>query len=436
MSSTRRDVLRNSVVLTSALGGAALAACAGGSGGTGAGKGIGGMPSGPVTVTYLSYFAAGHAQSFLFAHALKTFQERYPSATIDHQVDTGDTLQKFQALAAAGLTPDVVSLRPQHVEPLRAPGALADLTPYVKRDAKAFGPEDFVDAALQRSTRAGKWHALPLQMGLLFLVYSVGALQQAGVGRPDASWTWDHFLNAVRATMGRDAAVLGTLRPAYELPVRANGGDILSKDETKCLLDQPIALDAIQWNADLQLKHRVVPTAQETGGQNGEQLFIAGRYAIYIADSSDLATIQRAGLSAPWDIAVLPKGTATRVSTAKGPSLALSAASKQRDAAWAWLLHYMSPEMQRYVAMQSKILTARKSTLQEFLKVDGGLNEKVVLETTTIAKPLPYVARSAEIDKLIADGLNAVYGGQRSAKDAMADVVRQVNAILAESVAR
>ena len=69
--------------------------------------------------------------------------------------------------------------------------------------------------------------------------------------------------------------------------------------------------------------------------------------------------------------------------------------------------------------------------IKAYVGVDEGITKQVVLDTAQIAKPMPYVARFDEMDKEISAGLDSVYGGQRPARDAMTEVVRKVNAILA-----
>ncbi|HVG98684.1 MAG TPA: extracellular solute-binding protein, partial [Chloroflexota bacterium] len=391
----------------------------------------GAPPNRPVTLSYLNWFGPADPQNVLFPYALERFRERSPQLTVEQVVTSGSVMEKFLALAAAGTAPDVAALNPQFVEPLRARGALADLTPYVKRDARSFQPEDFNEATLLRATRGGRWHAIPLQMGLWFLLYHKGAFQGAGAGTPDASWNWDRLAEAVRAVMGRDPSSLGMTMPPYELPVRSNGGEILSPDEKRCLLDQPGAVTGVQWNGDLRQKHRLVAAPEDTAGQTPRQLFDSGRLAVHVADPGFLSQTQRGKLSFPWDIATVPQGRSGRVSTVKGPSLVLAAGGKEADTAWAWLGHYTGPEMQRYVAVEGKVVSARKTALKAYVELDEGFNKGALTDVAAVARPLPYVARYDEIAREIDAGLEAVYSGARAPREAMGDVVRKVDPLLA-----
>jgi len=431
----RRALAASAAMLAGASAGALAAACSGPAGG---GDAPAAAPAGPAsnapaTLQYLSFFGPTDPQNVLFPHALEVFRQQHPNVSVEQTTTAGsggNVMEKFLALIAAGTPPDVAAVNPQFLEPLRAKGALADLTGYVKRDARSFQPDDFYEPTLLRAIRGGKWYAIPLQMGLWFLFFHAGALSAAGLGKPDGTWTWDRVLEAVRTAQARDPSLLGMTMPPYELPVRDNGGDILSADEKQCVLDQAPAVEAIQWNGDLRQKHHVVPEPDQTAGQDARHLWDSGRYVFHIGDPGFLSGTVRNNLSFPWDIAIVPRGKVAQVDTVKGPSLVLSAESKQKDLAWLWLAHYDGTEMQRYVAVEAKIVSARKSAVQAFVGVNEGYNKQVILQAAAIAKPMPYVARYDEIDREIQAGLDAVYAGRQTAKAAMAEVVRKVNDIL------
>jgi multiple sugar transport system substrate-binding protein len=423
---SRRRVL---ATLTGTVGSVGLAAC--GAGGPAAAPVASALP--PATLSYANWFATGNAQDVLFQHQSALFKEAHPQVTVE-EVKRGQgvtMLEMFVSMAAAGTTPDLAALNPQFVEPLRARGMLADLTRFVKRDASTFQPDDFYPATRLRAVRGGRWHAIPLQMGLWFTVFNRTLLREAGLADPPASWTWDYALEIARRVRERKPDLLGVAFPPYELPVRDNGNEILSPDEKRCLLGEPRAVEAIQWIGNLRLKHHVVPQPQETTGMNAQTLFTSGRYAFHIGDPGFLSNVQRARPVFEWDIVPPPRGKATQVSTVKGPSLVIARDTPHQDAAWAWLANYTGVEMQRYVSLEGKIVSARKSALEEFVKLDEGFTKKVLLDVAAMAKPMPYVAKFDEMDKEIDAGLDAVYTGKQPAATAMPEAARKVDLILA-----
>ena len=117
----------------------------------------GGVPNKPIKLTHLNQ-GAGAAPGF-FDFAVSELQKQHPQLAIEYIPNsaTGSVMEKFLSLSAAGTTPDVVQLNPPFVEPLRARGALADLTPYIKRDAKTYQPEDFHESTTARA-KIGRAH--------------------------------------------------------------------------------------------------------------------------------------------------------------------------------------------------------------------------------------------------------------------------------------
>jgi multiple sugar transport system substrate-binding protein len=426
---TRRTLLRSSALLAAS---SALAAAASGCApGQDSAPVPGGVPNKQIKVTHLNQ-GAGAAPAF-FDYAVGLLQKQYPQLAIEYIPNsaTGSVMEKFLALSAAGTTPDVVQLNPPYVEPLRARGALADLTPYIKRDAKTYQPEDFHESTTTRAIRDGKWHAIPDNLGLWMLIYNTTAFQQVGAGTPNSTWTWDRLVDVMRQVIARDPNVLGMSMPPYELPLRGNGGDILSKDEKQCTLDKPEAVEAIQWMGDLRQRQRVVPGPAEMGGQAVRALFDTGRIVAHWADPGFLNTTVRQKVNFSWDIATIPRGKAAHLSTVKGPSLSLSTDGKERDTAWAWLGHFTGPEIQKYRAVEAVSPTARKSGLKAYLESVQGFTKQVFVDIAGIARTMPYIAKYDEMDKEISDGLDSVYAGQQQARPAMAEVTRKVNAILA-----
>src|SRR5581483_10612292 len=154
----RRALAASAAMLAGASAGALAAACSGPAGGGDA------PAAAPATLQYLSFFGPTDPQNVLFPHALEVFRQQHPNVSVEQTTTAGsggNVMEKFLALIAAGTPPDVAAVNPQFLEPLRAKGALADLTGYVKRDARSFQPDDFYEPTLLRAIRGGKWYAIP-----------------------------------------------------------------------------------------------------------------------------------------------------------------------------------------------------------------------------------------------------------------------------------
>jgi hypothetical protein len=70
------------------------------------------------------------------------------------------------------------------------------------------------------------------------------------------------------------------------------------------------SVEAIQWNADLGLKHALVASREELANLPAHQRFAAGDYVVLFADAQVVSALTHAELSFHWAIAPLPRGKA------------------------------------------------------------------------------------------------------------------------------
>lgn len=117
----------------------------------------------------------------------------------------------------------------------------------------------FYSALLDAHYLDGKLYGLPKYTSTICLAYNKDLLDEAGVAYPDGTWNWDDYLAACRACTKRDASGDITQWGTYVAHdflhhwVWMNGGEwmnaLLFGD--RCLLDEPKALEALQFKYDM-----------------------------------------------------------------------------------------------------------------------------------------------------------------------------------------
>ena len=170
--------------------------------------------------------------------------------------------------------------------------ALLDLAPLIKRDRTDLS--DFYPVALQLFGHRGNQSGMPLHFNGINLAFNKAAFQTIGLPFPSQSlkgqvWSFDQFLEACRRLtrrQGDEAQQWGTsINTSFQWYlsfVYANGGDLVNKDQTACLLTDAPAVDALQYLQDLALKHRVaaLPADLSGAGLNLNTAFTTGRTAM------------------------------------------------------------------------------------------------------------------------------------------------------------
>ena len=265
---------------------------------------------------------------------IESFERANPSFRIRVEPQVWTTMaERFVLGANARNAPDISWVNDNNLALLGASNAPADLKPLVDAWPAARKADQIMPAAMQTATQNGKLIAMPLMATTFVLMYRKDLLAAAGL-TPDALKTWDGVVEAAKA-MTRDTngdgqpdiwgigLGLGTERfsvtPAVVATIGAQGP--IFDGECRARMATADAARAIQWQADLILKHRVTPReAVAMTSDDAIDQFAAGRYAMQIISNARFDQIQRT--AAGWNkadlgLAPIPGWTADK----PGPAL-------------------------------------------------------------------------------------------------------------------
>ncbi|CAA9234026.1 MAG: hypothetical protein AVDCRST_MAG77-1285 [uncultured Chloroflexi bacterium] len=394
----------------------------------------------PASLTYTTWWLPPLMSGIAAEKAVQAFQGKHANVRVRIEALTGGAAQqmeKVQTMAAGGTPPDVSLLRPQYPGGMAAKGMLLSLDDRLQKDKRA-PRSDFIPVHLERGTWQGKLWGLPAEGWVLITYYNPAMFAKAGQAVPTDSWTWDNWLDAAKriASVPQEGGVKTFATDdggMWEYFIWSWGGELLNKQETECLLNRPPAPDAIQWRADLTNKHGVVPTPQDlTGVQDGMRgLFQQGRLAMVTLGNWALTDVQAAAQT-PWAVAPLPQSKAGRVTLGSGATYGVLKDGKQIDAAWEFVADHVMGEGARVMATESSMLPS----LKPMIKPDGLPHYKpewlrVINQVIAGARQPHYNhPRYVEMNQVFTEQLTPVWRGQKSAKDAADEIVRQVNLLL------
>jgi multiple sugar transport system substrate-binding protein len=348
---------------------------------------------------------------------------------------------KVIAMAAAGTAPDVFWTHAYISPNLAKLGLLADINPYIKRD-KDFKVGNYFEAPFKDYEADGKQFGVPREATTTIMIINKDLFQKSGVPLPAANWTWDDFLKAAQQMTrgdgsGKTWGIAGYTGPAsapYYAAIKAwqEGGDIVDKTRTKFTLHQTPAVEQIQWVADLVTRHRVHPFGDEFPGTTGREAWGSGRIGMYVQISvyPDFSQAQF-----DWDIVPLPKGK-TQVTRTASAGHSMTAASKNKDAAWEVLKMLGSKPSYEHWAKLGLTIPTFKEVAESPLVLNPNAppkSAKVATDAFAYARPEPISGDwgnvGAEITKALAD----VYAGKLEAKAALQAIVPVVESLLSKT---
>lgn len=280
----------------------------------------------------------------------RQFMKRHPNIEVKAEnTPWGDFLQKYVAQGAGGTLPDLMYVHFSWAQQLIGLGALASLDQYID-GAPDFNLEDFTKPSLVSYTHDGKLYGIPYDEGPGILFYNKELFDKAGVKYPSDDWTLSDLKEtAIKLTSGSGPNKIfglgstpspgdATMAPAYLYPFGAKY--VSEPNEDECLLDQPEAVEALQWWMELRSKHQVVPSPADLETLTWPA-FQFGRIAMQLEGTWATPPINE-NAKFKWDVAKWPKGPKAQSTFSAGSSYAITENSKSRDAAWIYLNEYIS----------------------------------------------------------------------------------------------
>ena len=307
--------------------------------------------------------------------------------------------QKVQTMIAGGKAPDLFNGGDVQIPNYVTKKFVLDLKPYIARenyDLSGFYPE-----IIDNLTYDGQLVGLTDNYDTQVMYYNTDLFKKAGVAEPTSEWTWDDFLAAARKiTSGSGSSkTYGAVYDNWFAPVYdqiwADGGDPFPENGKKCGYDSPEAVKAFTQIQDLY-KEGLSPTPSEFSANGTEQQFLSGRVGMLIGNGRWSAYTFKDVKKFGWKVAPLPKGDAGRANFFHISMFAIPRASKNPEAAFAFLKYMVSEEGIKAGLDNMQGIPARKSIAEsaEFQQAPFNVRHNTVAPFT---ESLPTVHRAPSL---------------------------------------
>jgi multiple sugar transport system substrate-binding protein len=438
---SRRQVLRAGAAGTgaAALG---LAGCGPDGGAPAAG---GGQTTGPVEIYFTLPASAGLEQE-LYTGFINDFHARQTRIKVNYTFEPvfGDYPAKLKALLAADTWPDIAHQHLSVVQDFAHSGALTELKPYMNRDK--ITEKEFIPALITEFTYRGKLMAIPKDSAAFGIHYNKDMFDRAGIKYPDENWTWDQFAEIARRLTKpeQNQFALTFERPApdserWEAVLKSFGGGWYNADLSKSTVDSAGSIDALQFFADLEFRHRVTPSAhryQYTG-----DAWRGGVVAMTFAHHSTTFFHKSEKREFKFDVVPIPKGRGGSFVAVGASGYALPAKAKYKDQGWELLKYLTSKEVQSKIASGHRWGPCRPDSLDNLAWEDGIPEHFRDVHVEPLrgrgkVPALPFVFPVGQLDILEVykqEFTEKLWAGTGTARDAATAAKPKFDAILARS---
>ena len=320
------------------------------------------------------------------------FEKRNPGIEVKLLLVTGGSnVDKLMTMMAAGTPPDVMYLQDTALPNFVAKGVLLNLNEFAKED-KEFNISDFYPAGIKLGSIDGKLYLVPRVTGVVVVFYNKKLFDEAHIPYPEKDWKWDDLYKigkALTRDINNDARIdqwgiagLDNI-VAWTNLINQNGGSLFNKDKTKCLIDSPEAIEAVEFFKKLFDSKALVSTynlsTSGLGGMELAQAFASGRVAMVFSDVGYLANYLK---TMSWGV-VEPPMQKKKASHAGSLGYTVSSKTKYPGESWKLVKFLVSPEFMREMIGKDVGYPSRKSVSKEFFSRFFGQNADIdVFENT------------------------------------------------------
>jgi multiple sugar transport system substrate-binding protein len=381
------------------------------------------------------------------------FESRNPDIKVEYiPCPWSEHHSKLLILYAGDAAPDVafVAAEPFYREFVKR-GVLLDITEPFYEELKL---EDFIPIDREKMVVNGKIYGISSCVVAGVLFSNTNLYDEAGLDYPprnvNQAWKWDEFIDVAEKLTLTDTSGKVTQYGSYGLEawfglhsghplILSNEGRLFNDDYTKCLMDQPAAVEVVQKMADVKRVHKASPDAfiLQNIGMNAAQMLETGRIATLFDGSWSLQLL--ATLDFPIQVGVLPVfkkpvsvGTAHVHSAFK--------ATEHPEEAWKFV-KFLSSEEYQVDLIRAGLWMPNRLSLYTPQGMERWLNPEVYPEGyegiaeyfRDYLELIPYCFIPQEVQDIIEEETQLIWTDEKQAVEPiMKRLVERVNAVLAE----
>lgn len=418
-------------------------------------------PEEEVTITFMGW--GGVEEDEGVKAAINVFQQENPKIKVTWMYTPDLYDEKMHSYIAAGTPPDTAFISEGLYATYVRDGLLMDITDQIAADPLIGKPDYFIQPVeSNRSVINGKWYGIGSCWTNFHIYYNADIFTDAGIEPPsydpDKAWEWDHFLDISRQLTvdanGKhpddDGFDLNNVQqwgawwatdwygPMINMCM-VNDGHFYDQEAGKFTLDQPNDYEGIQNIADQMLVHHVMPqVATFSGlGMSASQMLENRKLAMAIDGSWALSWMWK--IKATLGCAVVPKMKAL-ATFVRAHSHSAFKSTKQPNAAWQWVRFLATPfyesqfcKVGLWLPNQTALMTEEGLKTWMDPQVHPKGYEMIVKDyMEKAARTFVYPIGFAEAYSLISPAFDAVWIGDKTAKDAFTEVTPQANAVISK----
>jgi multiple sugar transport system substrate-binding protein len=267
-------------------------------------------------------------------------------------IPNDDFVTKFGTAVAGGAPPDVVAIDLIFVPAFVAAGQMTDITDQV--EALPFA-DKLSRAHMALAARDGRQYAVPFSAESSFLLYNKALFRRAGLDPEQPPRSWAEIEAAAKKITALGDGIKGfyfsgacggcnifTFAPY----IFASGGEVLSPDGSKALLDTPPVRNALSFYRRMWQAGLMPSGAKTDNGASFISAFFTGKVGMVGSGAFSIGLLKKEHPEIDFGVGYLPGEKGGWASFSGGDSIGIPAGSRNAKAAWEFISWCLSEEVQ------------------------------------------------------------------------------------------
>lgn len=383
----------------------------------------------------ISYACWDSNQANLIRTMADEFEAQNPDIKIDIQVSGwSDYWTGLEAAGTGGSLPDTFWMHSNNIYYYGANDQLLDLGDYIAGSDKV-DLANYPTGLNEIYNIEGKQYAVPKDYDTIALWYNKTLFDEAGIGYPDDTWTWDDLKEAARKLTKDDGSQYGFCaglhnQEGYYNFVYQNGGEIITGDK-KSGYDEEATIVGIEEYFSF-VKEGLSPEIYDD--QARAEAIQNGLCAMGLFGSWNLSGFAASDfMKENFDCAVLPMSNeGGKSSIFNGLGNAIAATTQHPDQAWKWVEYLSSKEGQERQAELGVAISAYNGTADMFTDAYPMFNAKSYIDMVDYAQIRPYSNQTSVWEDKAYELLKDAYAGKEDTADACIKVAEMMNQAISE----
>ncbi|MGL5507922.1 MAG: ABC transporter substrate-binding protein [Paraclostridium sp.] len=344
---------------------------------------------------------------------IEDYEKENPNIDVSLEVYSwADYWTKLETSAAGGSAPDLFWITSGYFRQYAEADKLVDLEKYIKDSSMDMN--NYIDTLVNMYNYKDVQYAIPTFWDVGTVLINEELVKEYGLEMPSKDWTWDEMIEwaeDAKTKLPEDVSPItsplaGDLQIGFHNSVASSGGQIISDDGKKAMIDTPEVKAGIKKFFDLAKSdlHTDQNLVTEIGAGplfRSNKALAAETITAYLGIYSDE---EQSDVAGKFEVYPFPKMSDNNKNILSGLGNAISSNSKHPEEAWDFI-NYMSSEnsMKKYSEI-AMVPQAHKNVQEDYVKVvkdKQDLDVSIVPELATNAVPIPSTIETASWERVI-----------------------------------